>query len=103
MHRRIAIRRLEHASGRLDPARVRELESLPGWTWTARHDQEESRNEEGLRRVRAFVARQGHARVPVEYVEPGFRLGLWVRVRRRQYRAGRLTSEQVRQLEALRG
>ena len=43
---------------------------------------------EGLRRLRAFVRHHGHARAPALYVDAGFRIGLWLVVRRRQYRSG---------------
>jgi len=57
--------------------------------------------EEGFRRLRQFVDREGHARVPQRHVEDGFKLGQWVRVPRRQYKAGVLDPERQRQLEAL--
>jgi Helicase associated domain len=53
--------------------------------------------------LRDFVRRQGHARVPYEFREGTFRVGLWVSRRRRDHRTGALTAEQARALERLPG
>ena len=99
----VSHRRREYRNGGLLQARAGALENVPGWTWEqAAVELEESFNE-GLRRLRAFVRHHGHARAPALYVDDGFRLGLWVVVRRRQYRSERLTDRQVRTLEALPG
>ncbi len=75
-------RRATTGAGRLDPARVAELEALPGWTWDPYGDDWAA----GLAALRAFVAREGHARVPQRHVEGGFRLGSWVTSRRVEHR-----------------
>ena len=41
--------------------------------------------------------------MPALYVVDGFRLGQWVRVKRRSHERGQLTVEQVRELEGLDG
>ena len=88
-----------YAGGKLSADRIAELESLPGWVWTARDD---SWWVDGLSAVRAYVAENGHARVPDRYVSPdGHRTGSWVRRRRRD--AGRLTPDRIKELEALPG
>jgi hypothetical protein len=99
----VSHRRREYRNGRLPQARTHELEAVPGWTWDLKAEQLQERFDEGLTRLRRYVRSHGHARVPPAYVEDGFRLGLWVVVRRRQYRAGRLSARQVRVLEALPG
>jgi superfamily II DNA or RNA helicase len=60
--------------GELDPERRARLEVLAGWTWTAREDAW----EEAFAKLRSFVEREGHARVPDEWIEDGVRLGRWV-------------------------
>jgi hypothetical protein len=51
--------------------------------------------------LRRYVRRERHAHVPYEHREAGVALGLWVSLRRRDYRLERLTPEQIRILEAL--
>ncbi len=59
---------------RISKARRRRLEALPGWSWNVF----ESQWQEGLRFLRAYRKREGHALVPAHHVEAGFRLGRWV-------------------------
>ena len=59
--------------------------------------------EEGLARLAAFVAREGHANVPWEHLEDGAPLGKWVGAKRAQYGRGRMAPERVTTLEALPG
>ena len=57
----------------MSEARRRRLEALPGWVWN-----KFAQFQEGLRFLRAFSEREGHARVPALHVEEGFHLGRWV-------------------------
>ncbi len=55
------------------------LGALPGWTWDPFEDLWETQ----FAAVAAFVAEQGHARVPRSYVSPaGYKLGTWVQGQR---------------------
>jgi hypothetical protein len=74
----VANRRADYRNVRLTRAQIRRLESQRGWIWNARRDS----FKEGFRYLQRFLSREGHARVPVEYVESGFRLGAWVHKRR---------------------
>jgi superfamily II DNA or RNA helicase len=72
------------------------LESVPGWTWDARVSQW----DEGFRHLKEFVAAEGHATVPYDYISPdGFRLGIWVTHRRKAMNT--LASDRRNQLELL--
>jgi hypothetical protein len=96
----IANRRHQYKEGTLTPARVDALQSVPGWSWDPREDL----FWDGLDRLARYASREGHALVPQAYVEPdGFRLGSWVRVRRRDYKDGELSSERISALEAIGG
>ena len=58
--------------------------------------------EEGFRHLTTFVAREGHARVPMMHREGDFRLGHgWVQ--RQANKKGRLSPEQAARLGALPG
>jgi len=87
-------RREDRRKGRLSRERIRALERVPHWTWSAR----ESSFEEAWARLQRFVKREGHAHVPVAHVEGDFPLGAWVhkqRIRRQRMdlaRARRLAS-----------
>ncbi len=61
------------------------LQNLPGWTWRPYEDAW----EDAFDRLKGFVAREGHARVPAGRLEQGFALGTWVEVQRQIYRAQR--------------
>lgn len=96
-----AVRRWRAAwkKGELDPLVARKLQRLPGWAWGIRIEA----FGRGLERLRRYVAREGHARVPVAHLERGFKLGWWVAIKRRDHRKGRLADYQVRALEAVSG
>ena len=94
----VGSRRWEFSVGTLSGARITELESLPGWVWSAPDAQWLT----GLAAVRAYVAENGHARVPYSYVSPdGHRTGQWVTTRRRDYADGKLSADQIAELEAI--
>jgi superfamily II DNA or RNA helicase len=92
-------RRVERNAGRLDPSRVAELEALPGWTWDPYADDWVT----ALTALRAYVAREGHARVPQRHVENGLRLGSWINTQRARHAAGRLDPARSAELEVLQG
>jgi len=55
----------------------------------------------GLERLRAFVKREGHARVLYDHKEGAFGLGAWVSRQRRRYREKAMTAEEARLLSRL--
>ena len=87
------------AHARLSRERARLLERVPGWTWNVPDDL----FEDGLRALRSFVRRKGHARVSSTRVERGLRLGVWVANRRSDHSKGTLSSRRVRILEKIPG
>jgi len=94
-----AVQRYQHAHGKLSVERVRRLESQPGWAW----DMVAARQQDAMTCLRAFVAREGHARVPVAHVEGAFPLGSWAMDRRRAYRSGKLDDQVAQELGSLPG
>ncbi|MEK6251845.1 MAG: Helicase associated domain protein [Actinomycetota bacterium] len=91
--------RTRYTAATLDTARRERLESVSGWTWDAR----EAAWEEGFIHLKRFVEREGHARVPQETREEGYRLGGWVTEQRHAYRKGTLGPQRRARLEALPG
>jgi hypothetical protein len=85
--------------GRLGAARAARLEALPGWRWNLHA----SFWDEGYTRLGEYVAREGHALVPLQHHEAGFKLGSWVGRQRRAHKLGQLEPTRVARLEALPG
>ena len=95
----VSNRRADYAAAKLSAERIAELEALPGWVWT-----DDSRLVIGVAAVRAYAAENGHARVPASYVSPhGHKTGSWVRVRRQDYVAGKLSADRIAELESIPG
>jgi hypothetical protein len=96
----VGTRRRDYAAGGLTPDRIAELEAIPGWSWNMFDEKWYS----GLAAVRAHATENGHANVPQRYVSSdGHKTGRWVRSRRGDYAAGRLTPDQIAELEAIPG
>jgi superfamily II DNA or RNA helicase len=94
-----AVQRGRYESGDLSPERTARLESVDGWAWNLN----DARWEEGFSYLRAFVNREGHARVPQSYRERTYPLGPWVNTQRLWRRDGRLSDDRVARLTALPG
>lgn len=90
--------REDYRAGTMAAARSVELGALPGWSWKQRSTESWS---DGVEALQHFISRAGHAAPPQGEVVGGFALGWWVTRRRRDYRAGTLSSERVAELEAL--
>ncbi|MDX5929434.1 DEAD/DEAH box helicase [Acidiphilium acidophilum] len=60
--------------------------------------------DHGYRHLVDFANNTGHGKVPIQHVEPdGFKLGIWVASRRKNYRQGVLSAERIAALEAIPG
>jgi hypothetical protein len=93
-------RREDRRQGRLSAERTAILEALPGWYWNL-YDRFW---DEGLRQLRAYVAEHGTAAVPGNYrTSDSYRLGAWVKERRRDQKEGRLAAERKAILDSLPG
>ncbi|MFI8370933.1 helicase associated domain-containing protein [Streptomyces sp. NPDC085466] len=55
----------------------------------------------GWSKLKGFVEREGHARVPYEHKEGAFPLGQWVAEQRRAYGAGQMNGRRAARLEKL--
>ncbi|KQO98557.1 hypothetical protein ASF30_10875 [Leifsonia sp. Leaf264] len=102
----------------MDPQTVKWFESVPGWEWEGtlpagvdgerrQHLEASLRTGWGSARAMeafdAFVAREGHAHIPIDHVEGDFKLGRWVMVQRDQYRTGQMSEERREVLESAPG
>jgi superfamily II DNA or RNA helicase len=92
-------RRVERKGGHLGPARAAQLEAVPGWTWDPLADDWAA----ALAALRAFVGREGHARISARHVEDGFGLGAWINSQRTAYTHDTLPSARIAELEAIPG
>ena len=61
----VLIQRMAYSRGTLSAERIAELEAFNGWCWDAR----EQSFQAGLAAYRAYVTREGHARIPREHQE----------------------------------
>lgn len=73
------------------------LESVRGWSWNAVEDSW----MEHFELLKVFATREGHSRVPVDYIENGLKLGQWTRLRRREHK--KLSPERQALLEGIPG
>ncbi|MGY1660771.1 Helicase associated domain protein [Geodermatophilus sp. SYSU D00705] len=90
-------RRMDRTRGRLSAERITALDSM-GFVW----DPGAEDFARGLTALAAFVAANGHPRVPRAHrTEGGFTLGAWVSGRRQDRKVGRLTEERITALDAL--
>ncbi len=83
----------------LSPRKIRALEALPGWYWSA----EEDRWNRAFAELLRYVEREGHCRVPVNYRVERLRLGHWVAEQRSKWKNGELPVLRARMLERLPG
>jgi hypothetical protein len=91
--------RQEHKAGKVPADRVQRLEGLPGWAW----DVLAARWEDHFAALEAFVAREGHARVPTTHHEGPVRLGPWVIAQRQSNRKEELGPERSARLSDVPG
>ena len=83
--------------GKLTDEQIARLD-LIGMAW----DADEERWQIGVTASKKYAAVHHHLCVPMNYMtDDGFNLGLWIQLKRRQYKKGRLTREQVCELESL--
>lgn len=63
---------------------------------------EQYRFDMGLNNAQEYYSKYGHLRVPVSYCsDDGFALGKWIRLKRRQYKTGSLSQDNIQRLEAI--
>lgn len=86
--------------GRMPPELARRLERLPGWTWKRRLPDPVPGLDGWLALLDRFIAKHGHARVPVHYCVGTAKLGRWVSRMRTFHRRGHLAPEMAAALEA---
>ncbi len=83
--------------------KINKLVSFPGWSWIVFDD----KNNEGFNALDSFVKREGHALVPTEHIENGFKLGKWIALKRlaanNTHSKHKLTEEHRKKLESYPG
>ncbi|MBY0110242.1 MAG: Helicase associated domain protein [Candidatus Babeliaceae bacterium] len=66
--------------------RIKKLESLDGWTW----DFFDKKWDMGIKKLNSFYIREGHLNIPHDYIEQEFKLGVWIRNKKKSYKDGNL-------------
>ena len=80
------------------------LEDLPGWIWNLRQFNVEKNWFKAFEHLRSYVDKEGHARVPKDYItEDGFNLGAWIKNQRSAYKRKELSVKAKKTLEDLPG
>ena len=93
--------RASYFNNKLEPERALRLAAIPGWSWEKR-DVHLQAWDESLSYLKSYV--ETHGRIPSRSsVIEDFKLGEWVKGRRTDYNAGRLSAERIIELESIRG
>ena len=79
----------------LSSERIKLLELLPYWTWEFLDDQW----NDGFDKLKAFIAKHGHAKVPARLIIDGVKLGIWVGTKRKG--KDKVSIEIIKLLESL--
>ena len=86
-------------TGSLRTENAKQLEELPGWTWTPKADSWGRAYELLLQ----YIKENGDALVPQSYAVDGFLLGAWVGAQRRNHAKGTLTRDREKRLSNVKG
>jgi len=94
----VETQRVAKKQNKLSEARIKLLESMPGWSWDLFEDAWQ-KNFEALKK---FLGEYGHVQVPISYTtSSGLRLGVWVANQRRK--KDKLSQKRIKLLEGLSG
>jgi hypothetical protein len=85
--------------GTLDTEKRLLLESLPDWTWSPTV----SREIAMFAALESFIAREGHANIPITHIENGEKIGQWLNGARGRRRGGRLSPDLESRLSKIPG
>ncbi|MCP4604402.1 MAG: hypothetical protein GY847_28415 [Proteobacteria bacterium] len=92
-------KRCQGRKGELSAEKVEALEQVDGWIWDLRA----TYWEVGYKSLLQYVEREGHAQVPIKYIEDDYNLGWWVSHKRHRKQLGKLPDDKVKALEQLHG
>jgi superfamily II DNA or RNA helicase len=93
--------RANYFDNSLELERASRLATIPGWSWEKR-DVHLQAWQESISYLKSYV--ESHGRLPSRSsVVDDFKLGEWVKGRRTDYNAGRLSAERITELESISG
>lgn len=93
----IAHLRSNRKAGKLTDDQIKRLNEI-GMAW----DADEGRWQIGYAAALQYSREHGNLKVPATYVaKDGYRLGLWINLKRRQYKKGNLPDQQIEDLERI--
>ena len=93
--------RANYFDNSLELERATRLATIPGWSWEKR-DLNLQAWEESISYLKSYVETDGHIPSRSSLVDD-FKLGEWVKGRRTDYNAGRLSEERITELESING
>ena len=92
----IAGMRQSYAKGAMSQELIKRLEAYPEWEWRPTS----SKLEKNLSALDSYFKREGHIKVPRDYMENGINLYNIITRMRQSYAKGRLSQELIKRLEA---
>ena len=93
----VASKRVAKSKGKLSSDQIKELDDL-GFVW----DVNDHQWQQGVRKLHDYKSENGGVMVPRNYETPdGFKLGMWVASKRVAKSKGKLSSDQIKELDDL--
>lgn len=92
----VSHKRNKYSLGKLPKEQVELLErTFHDWSWSPFKDNW----DRNILLLQKFIEINGHARVPVEYILDGIKIGSWVQNVKSNFKSGKLSSEQIKTFE----
>ena len=91
--------RSQYFNNNLDPEKIRRIELIPNWEWNPA----ESRWKLFYDALAEFAQTNDHSRPPRSLIFQDMELGEWVKARRVEFNAGKLSTARIQELETLPG
>jgi hypothetical protein len=95
----VSTQRSNFKLGKLESNKVKQLESIPGWTW----DPLEELWNKGFNLLSRYYEENKNIDISTKFVFIGFNLGQWVGVQRKNYKLKVLDSSRIEKLESIPG
>ncbi len=99
----VSMWRYQYKKKKISQQKIDFFQSLPNWSW----DIKANLWTEAFQLLKDYAKREGHASVPANHIENGFRLGTWIRTQKYAYAkqtyGKRISHEKITLLESVSG